>query len=455
MATGTLGSGDGLAHRLRQRRLSLGLSQSELAGADLSASYVSLLEAGKRTPTPEVLVALADRLQSTVGYLLEGIDPNEREKARLTLEYAELAIRNGEAADALSELTSVMSENVGLDSELRWRARRLRARALEVVGRLEDALTELERLRLEASSTGRYTDELQLAVDLVRCYQEVGDVNLAIDIGRSTAERLSALNLVGSDEHARLVSALIGAYYERGDNTRAAMLAKQAIEQIEASGSNQARAAIYWNASLTTEATGDVAGALVLAERAVALLSELDETRSLGRLRTAFGWLLLRLSPPDLERAFQELRIARQALLDTGSKVDLAYCATEMARCELMSGHSEEALAHTSAARDYLGDSPRVESAHARLVEGRALLALGRTDDALTSYRVASELLATLGIPRQGAQAWRELGDAYEELGLLAEAAACYRQALTNLGVRPEPRSNVTRPIVRASSAAT
>lgn len=430
---------DGFASRLRERRLALRLSQEELAGADLSASYVSLLEAGKRTPTAEVLAYLAERLQCSVIYLVEGVDPTERERARLTLEYADLAIRNGEAADALSEVTSLLSDEAGLDTELRWRARRLHARALERVGRLEDCLAELEALRLEAATSSRPTDELQLAVDLVRCYQEVGDTTLAVELGQSTLKRLASLNLAGTDEHAQLVSSLIGAYYERGDLRRAGMLAKAAIAAIDAIGSRQARAAIYWNASLTTEAAGDTPGALVLAERAVALLAELDEARGMGRLRTAFGWLFLRLDPPDPERAFYELRTARQVLLDVGSQVDLAYCETELGRCELLLGHPQKALDHTQAAQEHLGEAPRVELAHAGLVEGQALLAVGRSAEALTAYEAAGQLLATLGVPRQGAAAWRELGDVYSELGMLKEATEAYKRALSDVGIRAAP----------------
>jgi len=40
----------------------------------------------------------------------------------LTLKYAELAIRNGEAADALSEVDALLASQAALDKELLWRA---------------------------------------------------------------------------------------------------------------------------------------------------------------------------------------------------------------------------------------------------------------------------------------------------------------------------------------------
>ena len=116
MSGDSAASDGGLGERLRQRRLAAGLSQGALAGPDLSPSYVSLLEAGKRTPTVEVIASLAERLGCSVLYLLEGVDPAQHEKSRLTVEYAELAIRNGEASDALSELDTLLAHPAGLDS---------------------------------------------------------------------------------------------------------------------------------------------------------------------------------------------------------------------------------------------------------------------------------------------------------------------------------------------------
>lgn len=50
------------AQRLRRLRAAKGLTQRQLAGTELSVSYVSLLEAGRRTPTPETVQVLAASL---------------------------------------------------------------------------------------------------------------------------------------------------------------------------------------------------------------------------------------------------------------------------------------------------------------------------------------------------------------------------------------------------------
>lgn len=51
--------------RLRQLRTAKGLTQRELAGDSLSVSYVSLLEAGRRTPTDGTVRVLASTLGCT------------------------------------------------------------------------------------------------------------------------------------------------------------------------------------------------------------------------------------------------------------------------------------------------------------------------------------------------------------------------------------------------------
>ena len=48
--------------RLRNLREAAGLTQAELADGISAASYISLLEAGKRKPKPELVSQVASRL---------------------------------------------------------------------------------------------------------------------------------------------------------------------------------------------------------------------------------------------------------------------------------------------------------------------------------------------------------------------------------------------------------
>lgn len=64
---------EALGDRLRQLRKEAGLTQDRLARrAHVNDSYISLIETGRRVPSPEVTAALAAELGCTVEYLLYG-----------------------------------------------------------------------------------------------------------------------------------------------------------------------------------------------------------------------------------------------------------------------------------------------------------------------------------------------------------------------------------------------
>ena len=426
--------------RVRERRRELGRSQTELAGTRLSASYLSLLESGKRRPTPDVVTALAAALDCTPEYLVHGHDPKLRERFQLGVRYAELAIRNGEAADALTTLDTLLEDVAHVPDELVRAARRARARALESAGRFADTIDVLEKLDDEARADARAEDHLGLTIDLVRCYREAGDIARALDLGADALDTVGALGLTGTDVHAELVSTVIGVYYVRGDLVTAGRLAESALRDVDHRGTPRARAAVYWNASLVAEAADDITTAVLLAERSLALYSDGDDERSLARLRVAYGWLLLRTSPPQPEKAREMLRTAHASLADVGTATDIAYCETELARAALLLGDPQGALDHAALAHAALSTEARLESAFVHLVNGAALLALARHDDAVAAYRRAASILGSLEQARMAAGAWRELADAFSRLDLLQDAALAYQQALSEVGVRGAPQ---------------
>src|SRR5262245_4249094 len=64
--------GTRLGERLRQLRVTAGLTQTELAGNRFSKEYVSQIERGKTRPTPETIEWLAARLGVDPGFLANG-----------------------------------------------------------------------------------------------------------------------------------------------------------------------------------------------------------------------------------------------------------------------------------------------------------------------------------------------------------------------------------------------
>jgi len=436
--------GETFSARLRRLRQAAGLSQIELAGDQLHPSYVSLLEAGKRTPTADVVALLAARLRVTHDYLLEGDNSAVTARIALAITYAELALRNGEAPDALDQAERGLQEE-HLSAEQRRALRTVRAEALEGVGRLREAAAEFEALADEAAAAGRWTEHLERLVDLSRCYQDAGDVTYALELGVATLDRIGELGLRGSDVHARLAATVVGGYYLREDLTRAAAVAEQALAALDG-GTPRARGSVLWNASLVAQAGGRIEEALPLAEQALALFAEGDDTRAIARLRVAYGWLLLRDTPPRPDEACAALTQALASLRDVGSAVDVSSCERELAVAALQLGEPEEALACVESAAEHLGDEPSLALADTQLIRARVLLVLGRKARAVAQYRAASATLGALDLSRAAAGAWRELADAFTGLGLFEDAALAYQQALSEAGVPPAPSVAVVAP---------
>src|SRR3990172_4806041 len=102
-----------LGSRIRQVRRIRGLTQTDVAKPNLTKSFISLLESGRTYPSVGTLVALADRLQTSIALLLLETSELPRETA-LTL--LALARATGEASPADAErllaAADVLAENV-------------------------------------------------------------------------------------------------------------------------------------------------------------------------------------------------------------------------------------------------------------------------------------------------------------------------------------------------------
>src|SRR5947207_293806 len=93
--------------RLRQLRVSAGLTQSELAGDRFSKEYVSQIERGKTRPTQETIEWLAGRLAVDASFLESGVSTDERARVEATIARAEGLTEAREYVRALAEFERV------------------------------------------------------------------------------------------------------------------------------------------------------------------------------------------------------------------------------------------------------------------------------------------------------------------------------------------------------------
>jgi tetratricopeptide (TPR) repeat protein len=434
--------------RIRKLRLERAMSQAELASdIEVSGSYLSLIESGRRPASHTVMRAIAVRLGCSLEFLQTGLGGPD-ESSELDLRFAEMALRNGDTAVARERfaalITTAEERNwTELGVEARWGL----ARTQEAQGHLETAIDGYEALLAEARLSGSVS-RARVATALCRAYNVCGDLDRAIDVGESaiTREGEAGIELdLSSEVDVALVSTLVGCYYERGDLTRAHALAKDALARAGDNGLPLARAAALWNAGLVAEARGDLRTARRYVDSALALYSESDNARAVALLKIASAWLLLREPEPPLDDAERLLESALAELPIVGSQVDIAYGETELARCRLLEGDWVRAVELAEASLNHLGDNPRLEAARARLVLGHARLEGGDVNGALDSYSRAAAELKSSGARRQAASAWRELAESLVSLGRSEAALEAYREATDAAGVSRAPEQVVRR----------
>jgi transcriptional regulator with XRE-family HTH domain len=440
---------ESIGRRIRDARQAKGLSQTDLARDLVSPSYISLIEADKRSPEADVLATLAERLGTTVGWLSTGVEPSVGRAEQLSLRYAELALANGQPDEAAREFRQLSQSRDGVT---RFLASWGLARALEALGFLEQAIAQVHAL-VEQSRLPELQDPgpLTLWTTLCRLYREVGDLSQSIDLGEKALREAQSLGLSGTEAEVELTVTLVGSYYERGDYTRAALLSTSVLESAERHGSYRARASAYWNASLVAEARDQVPLALELAERALALLSEGEDERSLARLRVAYAWLLLRKPEPEPERTLELLQRSHAALRDRGSAIDLAYCETELARCHAFLGDATSAIDFARSALRRLGEKNVIETARARLVLGQALVLSGDSASGQAECELAAGQLGGMLATRQAASAWREVAEMAVQLGNMEQALEAFRRLADSVGAKAVPSPLADARIVTTS----
>jgi tetratricopeptide (TPR) repeat protein len=428
----------GIGARVRELRRARGLKQQDLAYGEISISYVSLIESGKRVPSETVLVSLAERLNCSVEYLRSGKDDNRTVDLKIKIAFADIAMRNGSNGEALQAYSEALASAPLLDAELARRARIGQAYTMEKLGRLEAAIQLMTDLFEEPESVPGSSEWIQLAVAICRCYRHAGDFNLSIEVGERALKRLSTLGLDATDDHIQLGASLVASYQRRGDLTQAHLLAERLIQLAEREGTAVGRASIYWNAAVVARSRGFAREALALVERALALMSESDSERHIGQLRSFYGRLLtLRGHEGDLDRAGQLLEQAQAALVEVGTADDQANVELILAELKLQSHEYRKAQEHASRSIGLLRNQPVTQTVEARAALAEARFGQGDAELATETLHAAVEQLRAVAPSWTSAQVWRRVADLWIKFGMPDRAIAAYDQALTDAGIAP------------------
>lgn len=437
--------------RLRTLRRASGLSQGELAGDEMSASYVSLLEAGKRSPSDAVIQLMADRLGCSSSQLLEGRPSERDQRIDLEMAYARLAIEHGESPDARDRLERLLTEDA-LPPAVRHDATLLLATALQRLGDNADAVRLLLPL-LDAADAGHgVASVLDVGQNLARSYLDHGDLHRAVWAGERALAIARRHLMSDTTEYFRLAATVVAAYLAMGDFLHARTMTDAFIARAEETGQIAGQAVLYWNAGVAAELEGRLDDALRFCERALGRLGELDNLRDYARLRNGAAQLLLVFDEPRAAEARALLTACLPDLRDHGSHADHAIWNRSMSIVLLLEGDPVGAEGRARQSLDLLSDSFPDKQALSWMSLSDALTAQGRRREAGDCLARAAEALRQVtGGGRSTALLHRELAERLADAGDDEAAMRSFRLALdagtvrdNSIAVRTASTSPVT-----------
>lgn len=169
----------GLGEKVKALRQQSGLSQQQLAGAEMSRAFISLIESGKSMPSAETLRIIAQRLGKPVEYFLQ--DDAECDRLETLMVLLESVEKDLQTTDhdrlnaAQRKLENARSLAAGMDhprieAQIHLGLARCQRRRAQYEESLDSCERALEYFRLVGDAHG-----------LAMSYREIGDISYTMD----------------------------------------------------------------------------------------------------------------------------------------------------------------------------------------------------------------------------------------------------------------------------------
>jgi len=421
----------GLGERVRQRRVALGLTQTDLAGVRFSKEYISQIELGKTRPTPETIDYLSSRLSIDQGYLAHGVTSEDRAHVEAMLARAEAFARAHQFEEAL-ELFADATTAVTATGSSELAARRLLGEgwALMEQGQIREGLDVLTQAR-EVVDENELDDALRAETlfKLGVARVKLGSTHVALSLLTEAHKLLEKSSLASDSMRAQVLAFRAAAYRRVGDVEAAREDAERAVELAEQLGDPRVIGASYMQASLIAEREGRFVLARNYAERAKAKYEEVEDEVQLGKVLNNLGLCQALLGKND--DALGSLTRAYRIFLDLGDNYESGHVVSSIASLHLEAGDPAQAEEQARLAIELIGDGEddTEQDGEARLVLGKALLAQGRFEEAEQTLTPVKDFFESMRATSNLSRTLVALGDLATARETQEEAATLYRRA--------------------------
>jgi tetratricopeptide (TPR) repeat protein len=420
-----------LGERLRQLRITAGLTQTDLAGDRFSKEYISQIERGKTRPTPETVEWLALRLGVDSGFLASGISADDRARAETLLARADALSEEHRFDEAITAYTQALPAVLGTGAtELRVRALNGEAMARAQNGDVQAALALLAESRGLVEDEGfSDVDRADVLYRLGVCRYKLSSISTAVGLFNEALALAERSHLPADQLRLNVFAWRSRCYRRQRDYEAAREDVEHALELAEALRDARALGPVYFQASMLAERDGHWVLARTYAEKAKAQYEEVADRGNVGRLLNNLGVMDFLLGSP--EDAVERFKQAYAIALEVDRDEDAATAVSSLAQVHLRTGDPTRAEEQALHALEIIGERDDMldEIGNARLVLGRALLEQDRLDEAESAFVEAEDAFAKLSSASHRAAAWIAQGDLAARRGDERRAAGLYRRA--------------------------
>ncbi|MGV9775081.1 helix-turn-helix domain-containing protein [Streptosporangium sp. NPDC003464] len=415
--------------RIKARREQRGLTQGQLAQPELSDSYVSLLEAGKRRASFPVLELIAAKLGCSLLELTHGISPEQVKEIESALAAARLMLEEGKSTEARRCYARMLEDPVLAGLPDQRRAAELgSALAAEADGDLDVAIAILVRMVPPAAWGQLDEDDVNAAVALARCYMRHGDFRQAVQLAESIMD--------GPEPplwSERFV--VLTVYVGRGDLLRARQWSGELHRAAARVGTPQAMMTAGWAQAVVAVEAGRDDEAVAMVDQALELCPDWAEVPVRARAVLTQAEVLLAVQPSRAEQCRTQLLIMQEELRWFDAPVEQAELTYLLARAELLCGRPEEAAEQLSTVSARIEVLPRLLQLGHHLLAGQVMAALDRPGEARLAIEQARERLLGEPATRRIAHGWTVVAQLLEQLGRHADSVDAHRRALSCTGL--------------------
>ncbi|PTW90681.1 tetratricopeptide repeat protein [Microbacteriaceae bacterium MWH-Ta3] len=402
---------------LKSERLRRGLTLDDVAHSICSYSYLSLVESGKRNPSPRIETALRARLglptTESPGLYITNVD----------YQMAFIAYRRNEIPqwqEFLGRLPEDSNETL-----------HLLALADEHEGNLDRAVALY--LEVLESTPAPIEFHVRVAIGAIRALCGRTEYLRAVTIFDDIVDRYSEVLHHFPSMHIELWAMMANVFAETNQLSRAtaALHTLAGLKPADAEDTLNK----HWGAADAYRTVGDWAQAEHHTTEMLRLVDRRTHPHKWAANTTNLVTIALNRGTREYAAMIVQQYEALHTLHELHSAHEERQARLNLALLYALAQDPTSAQAELFGITEHIARHPGIESGDMHVELARVYLALNDTASALDALTRATQMLDDSPHTRTSAIAWRTMADLYERAGDTVAAASCLKQALDRLGI--------------------